>query len=180
VTPTLVIDVGGGSTELSVGRVHSVDFHVSLQAGVVRQSERYLHEDPPPLPQLRALAADVRSLIDASVPASVRGSVQRAIAVGGTATSAAAIDQALDPYDAALVHGYAVELATARLLLARLASVPLGERRQVRGLHADRAPTIIAGLVILIEVLDAFGLAAFEASEHDILRGAALRQAGAG
>jgi exopolyphosphatase/guanosine-5'-triphosphate,3'-diphosphate pyrophosphatase len=177
-TQTLVIDVGGGSTELSVGRARNVDFHVSLQAGVVRQSERHLHDDPPPLPQLRALAADVRALIDRDVPASARSDVQRAIAVGGTATSAAAIDQALDRYDPTRVHGYELELSTARLLLARLASVPLAERRLARGLHADRAPTIVAGLVILIEVLDAFSLDRFEASEHDILRGAALQRAG--
>jgi exopolyphosphatase/guanosine-5'-triphosphate,3'-diphosphate pyrophosphatase len=54
----------------------------------------------------------------------------------------------------------------------------LEERRATRGLHPDRAATVLAGTVILIEVLEAFGLSGFEASEHDILRGAALRRAG--
>jgi exopolyphosphatase/guanosine-5'-triphosphate,3'-diphosphate pyrophosphatase len=104
--------------------------------------------------------------------------VRHAIAVAGTATSLASIDQALDPYDPVKVHGYVVTLATCRLLLARLAGLTDAERREVVGLHPDRAPTIVAGVVILIEALDAFGLDRFTASEHDILRGAALRAAG--
>ena len=178
-TPTLVVDVGGGSTELVIGHRRRVDFHVSLQAGVVRQSERHLSSDPPDPAALRAVGRDVRSLIERDVPPAVRAIAERAIAVAGTATSLAAIDQSLDPYNSALVHGYWIELTTARLLLARLGSIPLAERRQVRGLHPDRAPTILAGIVILIEVLEAFGLEGFEASEHDLLRGAALSRANA-
>jgi exopolyphosphatase/guanosine-5'-triphosphate,3'-diphosphate pyrophosphatase len=177
-TATLVIDVGGGSTELIVGNASEVHFHVSLQAGVVRQSERHLRGDPPSHTQLRKLGRDVRSLIERDVPPAVRREPQWAIAVAGTATALAAVDQALDPYDPARVHGYWLELTTARLLLARLASMGLEQRRMTRGLHPDRAPTILAGAVILIEVLEAFGLNGFEASEHDILRGAALRRAG--
>jgi len=176
--PTLVIDAGGGSTELIVGAGRTVEFFVSLQAGVVRQSERHLHSDPPAVAELAALGADVSALIEQAVPEDVRRSASRAIAVGGTATSCAAIDQALDPYDAARVHGYSLELSTLKLLLARLASMTLAERRSVRGLHRDRAPTVVAGVVILICVLDAFELGSFEASEHDILRGVALRRAG--
>jgi exopolyphosphatase/guanosine-5'-triphosphate,3'-diphosphate pyrophosphatase len=177
--PTLVIDIGGGSTELIVGGGGVVGFHVSLQAGVVRQSERHLSRDPPTRGMLRALGRDVRTLIERDVPPVVRRGAQRAIAVAGTATSLAAVDQALEPYDSARVHGYELDLSTVRLLLARLASLPLAERRAVRGLHPDRAPTIVAGIAILIEVLEAFGLDGFEASEHDILRGAALRRAAA-
>jgi exopolyphosphatase/guanosine-5'-triphosphate,3'-diphosphate pyrophosphatase len=174
---TLVIDVGGGSTELIVGAHDAVSFHASLQLGVVRQTERHLHGDPPSAADLRALSRDVRTLIERDVRVSDRSGIEHAIAVAGTATALAAVDQALEPYDRRLVHGYQLDLTTARLLLARLASLPLAERRQVRGLHPDRAPTIVAGVAILIEVLEAFGLAGFEASEHDILRGAALERA---
>jgi len=175
---TLVIDVGGGSTELILGSGRQVEFSVSLQAGVVRQSERHIVEDPPTVLELVALGADVAALIKRGVPESVRAGTARAIAVGGTATSCAAIDQALDPYDPERVQGYRLDLVTLRLLLARLASLDLAERRAVRGLHPDRAPTVIAGVIILIRVLEAFDLDAFEASEHDILRGVALRRAG--
>jgi exopolyphosphatase/guanosine-5'-triphosphate,3'-diphosphate pyrophosphatase len=176
--PIVVIDVGGGSTEFVVGSGREVEFHVSTQAGVVRQTERFLHHDPPTSAELDALAAEVRELIEAGIPRPQRVRVRHAIAVAGTATSLASIDQALDPYDPVKVHGYVVTLATCRLLLARLAGLTDAERREVVGLHPDRAPTIVAGVVILIEALDAFGLDRFTASEHDILRGAALRAAG--
>jgi exopolyphosphatase/guanosine-5'-triphosphate,3'-diphosphate pyrophosphatase len=177
-TRTLVIDIGGGSTELVLGAGRTVEFFVSLQAGAVRHSERYLAHDPPTLNELGSLRGDVASLIQTRVPEATRRSASHAIAVAGTATSCAAIDQALDPYDPARVHGYTLELSTVRLLLARLASLDLASRRQVRGLHPDRAPTIVAGIIILIAVLEAFELNGFEASEHDILRGVALRRAG--
>lgn len=176
--PTLVIDVGGGSTELILGSGSEVSDFFSLQAGAVRQSERHLHHDPPHQEELAALAADVGALIAREVPAEVRRAASRAIAVAGTATSCAAIDQALDPYDPARVHGYQLSLSTLKLLLARLASLDLAERRRVRGLHPDRAPTIVAGVGILIQALEAFDLDGFEASEHDILRGVALARAG--
>jgi exopolyphosphatase/guanosine-5'-triphosphate,3'-diphosphate pyrophosphatase len=176
--PTLVIDVGGGSTEIVLGRGRAIDFHISLQVGVVRQTERHLRQDPPSTAELAAVSRDVRKTILRDVPEQVLHAPTSAIAVAGTATSLAAIDQGLTVYDSALVHGYVVSLDTARLLVARLASLPLAQRRKVHGLQADRAPTILAGVLTLIEVLEAFGLDSFEASEHDILRGAALRSAG--
>ncbi|MFZ0040136.1 MAG: Ppx/GppA family phosphatase, partial [Solirubrobacteraceae bacterium] len=98
-TPTLVLDIGGGSTELVIGTGHEVDFHVSTQAGVVRQTERHLHDDPPTESQLQALREDVRAILADGVPAQRREGVQHAIGVAGTATSLAAIAQRLDPYD---------------------------------------------------------------------------------
>jgi exopolyphosphatase/guanosine-5'-triphosphate,3'-diphosphate pyrophosphatase len=178
-TSTLVIDVGGGSTELIVGTGRKLEFAVSMQAGVVRQTERHLRDDPPTCPELDALGAEVTQTIERSVPRERRRATKRAIAVAGTATSCAAIDQALDPYDPDKVQGYRVSLPTLRLLLARLASLDLDARRQVKGLDPDRAPTIVAGVIILIRVLEAFGLDGFEASEHDILYGVALTSAGA-
>ncbi|HEY1777262.1 MAG TPA: Ppx/GppA family phosphatase [Solirubrobacteraceae bacterium] len=178
--PTLVIDVGGGSTELILGAGRAVSDFFSLQAGAVRQSERHLHHDPPSPAELAALGGDVGALIAGQVPERVRRAATRAIAVAGTATSCAAIDQALDAYDSSRVHGYRLSLSTLKLLLARLASLDLAERRRVRGLHPDRAATIVAGVGILIRVLEAFELDGFEASEHDILRGVALRRAGFG
>jgi exopolyphosphatase / guanosine-5'-triphosphate,3'-diphosphate pyrophosphatase len=173
-TRTLVVDIGGGSTELVIGHGHDVDFHVSTQAGVVRQTERHLHSDPPTDPELDELTEDVRATIVDGVPAEWRESVEQAIAVAGTATSLAAIDQQLEPYDPDRVHEYDLSKSAAREILDRLAAIPLEERRQTPGLHPDRAPTIVAGVVILIEVMDLFGMARVQVSEHDILRGAAL------
>ncbi|MDX6644169.1 MAG: exopolyphosphatase / guanosine-5-triphosphate,3-diphosphate pyrophosphatase [Solirubrobacteraceae bacterium] len=175
--PVLVIDIGGGSTELVVGAGDEVSFHVSTQAGVVRQTERHLASDPPRPEELQALGMEVREIINGAVPASVRSAARTAIAVAGTATSCAAILQELDPYDPERVHGYILELGECELLLARLAAMPLADRRNVVGLHPDRAPTIVAGIAILIEVLRAFGFDEAEVSEHDILWGAALDRA---
>jgi exopolyphosphatase / guanosine-5'-triphosphate,3'-diphosphate pyrophosphatase len=173
-TPTLVFDIGGGSTELVIGSGHEMSFHVSTQAGVVRQTERHLSHDPPQAAELAELAEDVRGILAAGVPAERRDSVRRGIAVAGTATSLAAIAQRLDPYDADKVHGYLLSAQDCERILGELAAMPLDERRRVPGLHPDRAPTIVAGVIIFREVLSLFGVAQIEISEHDILRGAAL------
>jgi exopolyphosphatase/guanosine-5'-triphosphate,3'-diphosphate pyrophosphatase len=173
--PVLVLDIGGGSTEFVVGVPGQAPrFHVSAQAGAVRQTERHIHEDPPPPAALQALAAEVRGIIDAAVPVDLRRQTASGIAVAGTATSVAAIDQELDPYDPERVHGYELGLAACERVLALLAAQPEEERRRVTGLHPDRAPTIVAGVVILVEAMRAFGFEAMETSEADILHGAAL------
>jgi exopolyphosphatase/guanosine-5'-triphosphate,3'-diphosphate pyrophosphatase len=173
----VVVDIGGGSTEFVTGRDGKVDFHVSTQAGVVRQTERHLHDDPPPPEGLRVLAAEVAAIFADAVPSQLREHVQAAIAVAGTPTSCAAIELELEPYDPARVHEHILQLGTCEMLLARLAQMTDDERREVVGLHPDRAPTIVAGIAMLIEVLRTFGLEEVEVSEHDILRGAALHLA---
>jgi exopolyphosphatase/guanosine-5'-triphosphate,3'-diphosphate pyrophosphatase len=173
-TPTLVLDIGGGSTELVIGTGTEVGFHVSTQAGVVRQTERHLHADPPDDAELAELAADVRGVLRAAVPESQREAVGHAIAVAGTATSLAAIAQKLEPYDPERVHGYVLTVAECERIRDELGAMTLQARREVPGLHPDRAPTIVAGVAIFLEVLSMFGLERIEVSEHDILRGAAL------
>ncbi|HTY97022.1 MAG TPA: Ppx/GppA phosphatase family protein [Solirubrobacteraceae bacterium] len=177
--PTVVIDVGGGSTEFVVGEDHTVGFHTSLNAGVVRMSERHIHSDPPDAEDLRELAEDVREVFSSGLPADVRRSVSAGIAVAGTATSAASIDQRLDPYDPERVDGYPLPLETVDQLLVRLSAMDEAQRREVVGLHPDRAPTIVAGMIILGEAIGMFGLDQVQVSEHDILYGAALVAAGA-
>jgi exopolyphosphatase / guanosine-5'-triphosphate,3'-diphosphate pyrophosphatase len=178
--PTVVIDIGGGSTEFVIGREQKAGFHVSLPAGVVRMSERHIHSDPPQPAELQSLSLDVRAILMQGLPAEERASVEHGIAVAGTATSAASIDQELDPYDPARVHGYVLMLATVELLLARLAGMTEAQRREVVGLDPKRAPTIVAGMILLSEALRAFDLEQVEISEHDILHGGALRLAGVG
>jgi exopolyphosphatase/guanosine-5'-triphosphate,3'-diphosphate pyrophosphatase len=178
--PTVVIDIGGGSTEFVLGRGHAAGFHVSLPAGVVRLSERHIHSDPPTPEELQSLALDARAILLEGLPPEERVGVGRGIAVAGTATSAASIDQELDPYDPARVHGYPLMLATVEMLLARMAHMTEAGRRAVVGLDPARAPTILAGLILLSEALRAFELEQVEVSEHDILHGGVLRLAGLG
>lgn len=176
--PTLVVDIGGGSTELVVGEPgQDPDFHASTRAGSVRQTERHLSADPPPAHEVDALRSEVREIIEEAVPAEIRSSVRRGIAVAGTATSLASIDQQLEPYDPARVHGHRLGLGKCEQMLAMLAALPLAERRDVTGLHPDRAPMIVAGAAIFVEAGQAFGLDEMEISEADILYGTALSAA---
>jgi len=176
-TATLVIDIGGGSTEMIVGTGEEIAFHVSLQAGVVRHTERHISADPPTAVVLEALAADVRGLIEDALAGHEEARVSAGIAVAGTPTSLAAAELGLEPYDPARVHGHVLALETIQHLLSQFASAPLAERAAIPGLHPDRAPTIIAGCVILIEAMRAFELDRIQVSEHDILYGMALETA---
>jgi exopolyphosphatase/guanosine-5'-triphosphate,3'-diphosphate pyrophosphatase len=177
--PTLVLDIGGGSTEMIVGLGTEVAFRESLQAGVVRHTERHLTSDPPGTAELEDLAADVRRQLDSAMATEPAAYAELGIAVAGTPTSLAAIDLELDPYDPARVHGHRLPLRRIQRMLSRLAALPLAERLELTGLHPDRAPTIVAGVVILIEAMRAFGLEEIEASEHDILYGTAIDAAAA-
>jgi exopolyphosphatase/guanosine-5'-triphosphate,3'-diphosphate pyrophosphatase len=172
--PVVVIDIGGGSTEFVVGASGEVQFHVSTQTGAVRQTERHVRTDPPAPAEVAGMRAEVREIIAAEVPADVRARTRAAIAVAGTATSLAAIDQKLEPYDPARVHGYDLTLERAEKALEMLAGMTDAQRREVPGLHPARAPAIVAGATHLVEALRAFNLDFTEVSEHDILRGAAL------
>jgi exopolyphosphatase/guanosine-5'-triphosphate,3'-diphosphate pyrophosphatase len=115
-----------------------------------------------------------------ALPPDERLPVKRGIAVAGTATSAAAMELELEPYDHDRVHGHELMLASVELLLARLAEMTEEQRRRVPGLNPDRAPTIVAGMILLIEAMRAMELEQLEVSEHDILHGGALRLAGLG
>jgi len=169
---TLVLDIGGGSTELIVD-----GFHDSLELGSVRQTERFLHFDPPEPRELADCAGAVRSLLAERVPDDVRALVTAAIGVAGTVTTLAALDLGLATYDRDRVHGHRLTRDCARAQLERLASLPLAERRELPAMDPERAPVIVAGAVILVETLDYLGLDAIKVSEHDILDGAALAAA---
>jgi exopolyphosphatase/guanosine-5'-triphosphate,3'-diphosphate pyrophosphatase len=156
---TLVLDVGGGSTELVMR-----DRAISLDIGSVRLTEQH-GED------VDAIAAHVRPLLPADLAPA------RAIGVAGTITSLAALDLALPAYDRDQVHGHVLTLGAVEQQLARLAGLPLPERRKLPALDPERAPVIVAGAVIVREVLHAYDLDALEASEHDLLHGVALAAA---
>jgi len=173
--PLLVLDIGGGSTEFVVGVPGSdPTFHVSTSAGSVRQTERHLTDDPPTDEQLSAVAGEVAAIIEAELPRSVRREAAAGIAVAGTATQLSAVDLALDPYDPERVHGYRLDRYAVEEILEHLAGLPLAERREVTGLHPDRAPTIVGGAIILAEAMRAFDFDWMETSEADILHGVAL------
>ena len=168
---TLVVDVGGGSTELVLGGPEGVDRALSLQLGSVRLTERFLHADPPAADELEACAAHVRDVLPA-----LEG-VRRAIGVAGTVTTLAALDLGLTDDDPARAHGHRLTPAAVAEQLERLAALPLAERRGVPALEPERAPVIVGGAVLVHELLGRYGLAELEVSERDLLHGAALAAA---
>ena len=169
---TLILDIGGGSTELIVD-----GFHSSLELGSVRHTERYLHFDPPEPRELADCAGSVRALLAEHVPDEVRTRVTGAIGVAGTITTIGALDLGLAEYDRELVHGHRLSRDGAHAQLERLASLSVAERRELPTMEPERAPVIVAGALILDATLDFFALDAIEVSERDILDGAAFAAA---
>jgi exopolyphosphatase / guanosine-5'-triphosphate,3'-diphosphate pyrophosphatase len=167
---TLIVDIGGGSTELVLVSNGGPQASTSLDVGCVRVTERFLHSDPPSKGELDAAAAHVRSLLPAH-------DARAAIGVAGTVTTLAALDLGLAKYDHERVHGHRISRGAVDRELERLAALPLRERLEVPGIEPGRAPVIVAGALVLREVLDAYGLAEIEASERDILHGAVLAAA---
>jgi exopolyphosphatase/guanosine-5'-triphosphate,3'-diphosphate pyrophosphatase len=167
---TLIVDIGGGSTELVLGDAGGVRRAASLQLGCVRLTERHLRSDPPSAVELEACRASIVEVLPGLA-------TRRAIGVAGTVTSLAAIDLGLAEYDPDRIHGHRLQRTVVELELESLAALPLEQRRTVVGLEPARAPVIVAGALILREVLAACDLAEIEASERDILQGAALSAA---
>jgi exopolyphosphatase / guanosine-5'-triphosphate,3'-diphosphate pyrophosphatase len=155
---TLLVDIGGGSTELVLD-----GFDTSLPMGSVRFTER--HGDDP-----AASIAAARDLLPDLEP-------QEAVGVAATITTIAALDLGLEEYDRERVHGHVLTRAGARAQLERLTALRLDERRQVPALDPERAPVIVAGAAILVAILDAYGLESMRVSERDLLDGAALAAA---
>jgi len=167
---TLLVDIGGGSTELVLCSRGEVASATSLDVGCVRLTERFLGSDPPTQSELAVAAAYVRALLPTLDATS-------AIGVAGTVTTLATLDLGLATYDPERTHGHRIARAAVDERLAQLASMTLVERLRVPGIEPGRAPVIVAGLVVLREIMEAYSLSEVEASERDILHGAAFAAA---
>lgn len=169
----LVVDIGGGSTELiraEPGRKLEV---ASLQIGSVRLTERIIHHDPP----LAREAADLRLAIDDAL----RGlgwdfAPDTMVGIAGTVTTVCALTLRMEKYDPAIVHGYRLSLAEILETLARLAAAPLEQRKQLPGIEPARADVIIAGAAILERVMGHFGLNQVIVSDQGVRWGLLWRE----
>lgn len=175
--PTLVVDIGGGSTELIVGSSAEPDFRASLPIGVVRHTERHIKSDPPTVGELESLARDIAAVIDAQLSAHPGLSASRCVAVAGTPALLASIDLALERVEPTRVEGQRLSLQTIQNLCSRLSALPLEDRRRVRGIDPERAPHIVAGVITLVKLMRSFNLPETIVTDRDILYGAALAAA---
>ncbi len=171
-SPYLVVDIGGGSTELVLG-TESVLAARSVDVGSVRLTERHLHADPPTRAQVAAAVADVQAaldLVEQVVPVADAATV---VVVAGTATTVAALALGLPAYDSSRVHHARLSLAAVDAVTDRLLSLPRAQIAALPAVEPARADVLGAGAVILRTVLERVGSDGCVASEHDILDGIA-------
>lgn len=173
----MVVDVGGGSTEvvMGMGGVEPVCAH-SFNVGCRRVTEKFLASDPPAPDELARARAWIREQMASwfADQAKEAASLERVVAVAGTATTVVSIRDCMETYDSSRVHKARVSRQELLEVYERLAALPLSERKQVVGLDPKRALVMVAGLLILLEVLDFAGIDAFTVSETDILHGITL------
>jgi exopolyphosphatase/guanosine-5'-triphosphate,3'-diphosphate pyrophosphatase len=168
--PVLVVDIGGGSTELVLGGEHP-EAAVSIDIGSVRLHERHLHDDPPTSTQVAACLMDVDRHLDASpVPVADARSV---IGTSGTIKTLAAGMLELPLYDRDAIDGARLGTAETTAYVERLVAMTVAERRAIPSMHPGRADVIDAGALIWSRMLARAGVAAYTVSEADILYGIA-------
>ena len=170
----LVVDIGGGSTELAVGSGPLPDWSRSLEVGVVRLTERFLASDPPTGEQWRSALAFTRELLAAEVPDSLAGAVGAGIGVAGTVTTLVAHKLGMREYDAARVHGHLLSQADIAAAARTFRGLTAAQCASLPGIQRGREDVILAGALIAGEVCRRFGLAGLTVSESDILEGCAL------
>jgi exopolyphosphatase/guanosine-5'-triphosphate,3'-diphosphate pyrophosphatase len=178
IDPCLVVDVGGGSTELVVGREGEVLAAVSTRIGCVRLTERDLHDDPPSHAQREAavatseavLADGLATLADGLAPHGLTlGDVRTVVAVAGTATTLAALELGLDAYEESRIHGTVVTAAALDRLADELLGMAVVDRASLGPVQAGRAEVLHGGAVVLATALRLLGRPELVVSEADSL-----------
>lgn len=172
--PVLVVDIGGGSTELVSG-VDEPEHLASLDVGSVRMLEKHLESDPPAPEELEALRADVSAALDEVVGDLAVPAGARLVGVAGTVTQLAALKAGVPVYDPDVTHHAVLSHGDVRRLARRLASLPYEKRKRIRGLHPGRVDVIVPGAEILLAVMEAFDAAEVLVSERDILDGLVIQ-----
>jgi len=172
-SPRLVVDIGGGSTEVVRGDGPRVLAARSVDVGCVRMTERHLRADPPTPQQVAAATADIDAalaLVAQTVPLDGAASL---VGLAGSVTTVAALHLGLEHYDPAAIHGSRVPAAEVRRISDWLLGLPHAERAALGVMHPGRVDVIAAGALVLRRVVDRTGVAEVVASEHDILDGIA-------
>jgi len=170
--PLLAIDIGGRTTELTLGAGERVDEAISLELGALALTDAYLHGDPPTRLALASAAETATAALGASgLPSRAQARRARLVASGGTATALAALDLGLEAYDAKRVHGHVLSYGALCALAERLGAMPMGERIAYRVLDPGRAAILPAGALVLERVAAAAGASEVCVSDHGVRHG---------
>jgi len=171
--PYVVLDIGGGSTELIVGQ-REPEALASRQIGCVRLTERCLPDDPPSRESLEAAREVARTELDEAVAHTGAATARTVVGVAGTVTTLAALHLDLPRYDPGRIHGTCLPRHAVAALTDRLAAMTAAERAELGPMAAGREDVIVGGAIVLREALDLLGTSETLVSEADILDGLAL------
>ncbi|WP_329279517.1 Ppx/GppA phosphatase family protein [Streptomyces sp. NBC_00691] len=169
----LVVDIGGGSTEFVVGNRH-VEAARSVDIGCVRLTERHVRNDPPTAGEADAIRADVRAALDLAAETVPIGTAETLVGLAGSVTTVAAIALGLPEYDSEKIHHARISAAQVAEVTDRLLASTHAERAAIPVIHPGRVDVIIAGAIVLREIVERVGAREVVVSEHDILDGIAL------
>ncbi|MFF8510830.1 exopolyphosphatase [Streptomyces sp. NPDC015492] len=169
----LVVDIGGGSTEFVVGNRH-VEAARSVDIGCVRLTERHVRHDPPTAEEAEAIRADVRAALDLAAETVPIGTAETLVGLAGSVTTVAAIALGLPEYDSEKIHHARISAAQVAEVVERLLASTHAERAAIPVIHPGRVDVIIAGALVLREIVERVGAREVVVSEHDILDGIAL------
>jgi exopolyphosphatase/guanosine-5'-triphosphate,3'-diphosphate pyrophosphatase len=172
--PKLVVDIGGGSTELIVGDGEPERL-VSLDIGCVRMFEKHLFSDPPSTDELESMRAEIRSALNGAKLEVDVSAGALLIGVAGTVTQLATLKAGVPVYDPDVTHHAVMSHGDVRLLARRLESLPYEQRSRIKGLESGRVDVIVAGAEILLAVMEVFDFAEVLVSERDILDGLVIQ-----
>jgi exopolyphosphatase/guanosine-5'-triphosphate,3'-diphosphate pyrophosphatase len=171
--PFLVMDIGGGSTELVLG-TEKVEAARSVDVGCVRLTERHLHDDPPTAEQVAAARADVEAALAEAEQVVPVAQARTAIGLAGSVTTVAALALELPSYQAERIHLSRVSAQQVREVTERLLTMTRQERAALPVMHPGRVDVIGGGALVLLAAVERFGLEEVLVSESDILDGIAL------
>jgi exopolyphosphatase/guanosine-5'-triphosphate,3'-diphosphate pyrophosphatase len=176
-----VIDIGGGSTELTLARGETPEWSVSLPLGVIRLAETYLSNDPPSASILDRLRHEIDQTLDAVPEITERlssrpGKRCRFAGTAGTITTLAAIEQKMTDYQPERINRYPVSLACVTQRLRQMSAMKRSERKTILGLESGREDILISGSLILLAVMERAGFDVVEASDCGLREGVLLRR----
>ncbi len=170
----LVIDIGGGSTELILGQKNNIICHCSLDIGCVRLTEMFLKNDPPAVEDLKKMEEYIREEMEKAPQVLWRGTISYAMGLAGTVTTLSAIKQKMSVFDSSKIHGSFLTFEEVNQIFRKFISLSFEERKNIVGLEPKRADVIVAGAKILLELMKSVNLGRITVSEHDILDGLLL------
>jgi len=167
----LVIDIGGGSTEFIIGVGNEIKYRTSIDVGAVRMTDKHISTDPISDDEFNNLAQDIEKILRDVIVKIKEYNIEEVFGIGGTVTTLAAIDQNLDIYDRNKVHNYKLKTYEIEDMIDRFKSLNNDARKKIRGLQPKRADIILAGSIILYEILKALGVEQIIISDYDNLEG---------